>query len=469
MKFTTPLAAIAGAIVAGSAVFFYFDSQQGDKAPAPVALKLGEKVSGELSSKSLLNYSDGVRSALFNLNAEKDQIIRLTVTGALKPQISVLRDGILISRLNTGCGECEPERKANTKTILGFKTDATGVYNVAVSGVNASAYGPFQLEAETLKPYSGEPVKAGQSVTDWATNKKLEYRLIVENDGIYRIDMRASQPNLDPYLVLRDANGAELFSDDDSGGNLDALLQVALKAGNYVIVADSAQSTENFQGGFTLNVEQLELPTSNLLSPNAKLELDGAAATGIYSGDDLSYSFTLNEPALVTLDLNAQGFQPEVSLGSHDGMLRGNSSGERNRIRSALQAGTYYVNVSGGAQSGPFTVALATQPMPENAGGGTLKVGEPRQVVLLGGSNADIYTLNIDQPGVYAISMRAPDSDSYLTLQRDGETLFEDDDSGGNVDAQITTELRPGVYQVHASTLDGNSRDRRYTISVQRR
>lgn len=467
MKLSTPLAAIAGAIVAGSAVFFYFQQHQSQQ-PTVVPLTVGKQISGELSSKSLLNYSDGVRSALFKLEADKGQLFRIVVTGSLRPQISVLRDGVMVSRLSNPCDDCSGTNR-NAKTVLGFKTEAAGTYDIAISGMDASAYGPFQVEVEKLEPYSGEPITAGKSIADWGTGKVLEYRLNIAEDGIYRIDMRASQQGLDPYLVLRDGSGVDLFSDDDSGGNFDARLQVALKAGNYVIVADSAMDTENFQGGFTIDVERVALPAGELLEPNATLQLNAPAATGVYTGDAQSYSFRLNQPALVTVDLNADGFQPDVELTANNGNTRGSSSGQRNRIRSVLQAGTYHVNLNGGGQSGPYTLAVKTQPVPDNAGGGVLKVGEPRPALLIGNNEADIYTLEITQPGNYVITMRAPDSDSYLTLMQDGSTLAEDDDSAGNMDAQIITELAPGTYEVQARTLGDSDRDRRYTLSAQRR
>lgn len=467
MKLSTPLAAIAGAIVAGSAVFFYFQQHQSQQ-PAATPLTVGKQVSGELSSKSLLNYSDGVRSALFSLNAEKDQLFRIIVTGALRPQISVLRDGNLVSRLNNPCDDCSGSNR-NNKTVLGFKTETNGTYNIAVSGMDASAYGPFQVEVEKLQPYSGEPVTAGQNVTDWGTGKVLEYRLNITEEGIYRIDMRASQQGLDPYLVLRDSAGNDLFSDDDSGGNLDARLQVALKPGSYTIVADSAMETSQFQGGFTIDVERLPMPEGELLAPNAALQLNGPSGTAVYAGEEQQYSFRLNEPALVTVEMSAQGFQADVAISADTGNVRGSSSGQRNRVRSVLQPGTYYVNIGGGTQSGPYTLAVKTQAVPENAGGGTLKVGEPRAALLLGGNEADSYTLQITQGGTYAITMRAPDSDSYLTLLQDGSTLAEDDDSAGNMDAQIVTELAPGTYEVQSRTLGDADRDRRYTISAQRR
>jgi hypothetical protein len=37
------------------------------------------------------------------------------------------------------------------------------------------------------------------------------------------------------------------------------------------------------------------------------------------------------------------------------------------------------------------------------------------------------------------------------------------------MDAQIVTELAPGTYEVQSRTLGDGDRDRRYTISAQRR
>lgn len=477
MKLSTLAAAIAGAIVAGAATSYYY-SQSGSAAAGSseaVVLQFDQGVAGELTSKSYPNYSNGVRSALFSVQAEKNQIINLTVTGALRAQISVHHNGQMVIQSNDGrggCGGCGGyDRENATETTLSFRAEEAGNYDIAVSGIDARAYGPFRLTASAIKPYSGEALKTDQSVTDWATGKELEYNLSIESDGIYTIDMRAN-PNerLDPYLTLLDANGVELISDDDSGGSLNARVQTLLKAGEYKIKAGSGDGLQNFQGGFTLQIRSLPIPEENRLQPGEALTLNApAASNGLYTGERQNYTLQVDNPALVSIDLNTQGFYAELGL-SKDGQTQATSPGydSHQRIRSILQPGTYSVTLSGSKQSGLFTLSASSQPVPDNAGGGSLAVDEERQAVLLEGLDKDVYTIDIPRSGRYVIDMSSPSIDSYLTLRRNGRTVAEDDDSGGDLNARIETNLEAGQYTIEASSLGGSSRSQDYTISVRR-
>jgi hypothetical protein len=86
------------------------------------------------------------------------------------------------------------------------------------------------------------------------------------------------------------------------------------------------------------------------------------------------------------------------------------------------------------------------------------------------GSDEDWARLVITRPGTYEIRAEATDSmlDTFLILtDKDGEEIFEDDDSGGNFDACITADLSPGTYYINVTTLDeGPLEDNVYTLSV---
>ena len=45
---------------------------------------------------------------------------------------------------------------------------------------------------------------------------------------------------IDPYLILLDADGQELVTDDDSGGNQNALIRIPLpRTGTYRVIANT--------------------------------------------------------------------------------------------------------------------------------------------------------------------------------------------------------------------------------------
>ena len=56
---------------------------------------------------------------------------------------------------------------------------------------------------------------------------------------------------------------------------------------------------------------------------------------------------------------------------------------------------------------------------------------------LLQGITSDSYQLTVRQPGSYVIDMTSPIFDTYLVLRKDGQTVAEDDDSGGDMNARL--------------------------------
>lgn len=475
MKPSTLFAAILGVLVGAGGAVYYYQEQAGSApkaqpaataAATASALAMDQKTGGELTSQSFLNLSDGVRSALYDVKTEAGQIVKIAVTGPLRAQISVLRDGELLTR-SQRCDECPVSDDKNKATTLGFKADFNDTYQVVVSGYDTSAYGPFQVQASTLKSYAGEALTAGQNINDWALGGQKRYRLNIEKDGLYRIDMKADQNSLDSYLKLIDRRGMELVSDDDSGDNMDARIQVYLKAGEYIVQASSANGSQSFHGGFSLDIQQQEITTQPDLKDGDALSLNGENHTGLFTGQNQSYSLTLSEPTLVTLQLNTQGFYADLQLGQLSG-VQSNDDLHQQRIRAVLQPGEHQVSIAGSIQAGLYTLNASGQPAPANAGGGTLRVGEPRQAIMLEGVTRDVYKMTVRQSGRYVIDMTSPVFDTYLVLSQNGQTIVEDDDSGGDMNARLEVELQAGDYELQAVSLGDSSRDMEYEIVARR-
>lgn len=477
MKPTTLFAALLGVVIgAGGAIYYAKNvpvpaSGPVSSAPSSIGaaqtLVLGQSVSGELTSKSFLNLSDGVRSSLFDVKAEAGQIIKISVSGPLRPQISVLRNGELVTRTQR-CEDCPDSETKGQATTLGFKADFNDTYQVVVSGFNTSSYGPFQVVVDTLKAYTGEPLTQDQTIHDWALGGQKRYRLNIDKDGLYSLAMKAEQNSMDAYLKLMDRRGMELASDDDSGGGTDARLQVYLKAGEYIVQASSAMGAQNFQGGFSLEIKPEEMSGEIELKNGDSLTLDGDGKTGLFTGETQTYSFTLSEPKLVTVQMDAQGFQATLEVDSTSANQYGDEAGQQ-RVRSVLAAGEHQVKISGSNQAGLFVLSASEDGVPENAGGGVIRVGEPRQALMLQGITSDSYRLSVRQAGSYVIDMTSPTFDTYLTLRQNGQTVAEDDDSGGDLNARLEVQLEVGEYEIQAMSLGSYDRDMEYELSVKRR
>lgn len=119
-----------------------------------------------------------------------------------------------------------------------------------------------------------------------------QYVVTLPANGELTIRLESTQ--FDVYLLLFDTNPPVLpstFEDDDSGGNLNALLVVWLNAGTYIIIANSATLTA-VTGAYTLTtsfVPTVWSPTSDVSAPAPRTE-HSAVWTGsemiVWGGND---------------------------------------------------------------------------------------------------------------------------------------------------------------------------------------
>lgn len=472
MKLSTIFAAILGAAIAGGGTAYYYQqSPSAQQQTTFTVLPLDTAKAGEINSTSLVNLSNGVRSVPFTLTAEAGQFYKIAVAGALRAQISVLQNGLLIASSTTAksnCDECSSSSTTAAPAMLAFKAETAGKYDVVVSGLDSNAYGPFSVTATPLKTYVGSVVKAGMDITEIAMGRQQDFKLEVDEKAIYTIDMKADQGRLDPYLSLLDQNGRELVSDDDGGDNYDAKIQTYLEPGTYTIQTSSAVGADTFQGTYRLIIAKEALTSEITLESGATLHADGAKQTGLYNGQAQEFTFELPETMLVSLDVNALGFDPDVMV---DGASINYQRRGQYALRAVLEAGTHSITIDG-SQGGIYDLILSASAVPANAGGGAIRVGDTRQAVMLSGVTRINYTLDITQAGNYVIDMASPVFDTSLSLHQNGYTLAENDDidySNGNTNSRIEMELEPGRYQIQAMALSEGSRNRDYSLAVKRK
>jgi hypothetical protein len=77
------------------------------------------------------------------------------------------------------------------------------------------------------------------------------WRIVLDSAAIITIDMTSD--DVDPFLMIRHADGTLIAQDDDGGGSPDARITIGLAAGTYYIVANTYYQDE--YGGYTLAVE----------------------------------------------------------------------------------------------------------------------------------------------------------------------------------------------------------------------
>ena len=385
-------------------------------------LAVGQPVRGGITSADAMNWRDGSRSELYAISLAADEGVRFEVTGPLDAQLSLFRDGELVQASAEGADDAS----------LAVRAPRAGRYVLAVSGRDASAYGPYTLSATAMQVYAGGELAPGATITDWAQSPRT--------------------------IPLR--------SDDSEGSN--SMLTTRLAPGIYSLRASGFQ--DSIDGQYELSVASHALPEG--VEPAVDGELvPGREVTALYQGQPVTYRLRLDGRHLLELDMRSNEIDPGLQLLGNGVELEDDDSGERldARIATVLEPGEYTVRASAfDTGAGVFTLSAALSDVPADAGGGALRVGQPRDARLIGGTS-DRYTFSVPRAGDHVVEMSAGEGlDSHLRLFRDGEEIAADDDSGGGLDARIEQHLPAGDYVLEASSLGGGEGGR-YRIGVRRR
>jgi hypothetical protein len=182
--------------------------------------------------------------------------------------------------------------------VLGFDDDGGGGTNARLVTtlmpgsyiVWATAFddrvGQFQLATQILEPYTctntpvviavGETrsgtLGAGDCVFD-SGHYADAWRLTLASATTVRIDLTSS--SFDAYLLLSDANGTTIASDDDGGDGFNSRLTLTLPAGQYTLWATSYNAGET--GAYQLSV------AATAGAPTSGIVLDADPAAGLRS------------------------------------------------------------------------------------------------------------------------------------------------------------------------------------------
>ena len=421
--------------------------------PAAKAITLGQQVRGEITSSDVVNWRDGSRSELYAFDLRAGQAVRFSVDGPLRAHLSLFRDG----QIESSSGDRD-------RASLSVRAPAAGRYLLAVSGSDASSFGPFTLSSTALQVYDGSQLAPGASITDWVEgSRRLPLR--IDRAGVYAIRMASTEFDT---VVSIEGNGLSLSNDDSEGS--DSLLSAWLEPGSYTINATGYDGAG--RGQYELSVAERELPEGVTVAADGEL-VAGRELSALYQGRPVAYRLSVPSRQLLELEMRSAELDSRLALEGPGVSMEDDDSGNRldAKITSVVGPGEYTVRASafdanGGA--GVFTVSARLSAVPADIGGGTLQPGQPRDARLMDGMT-DRYTLAIPRAGSYRIEMTSSDGlDAYLRLRRDGEVVAEDDDGGGNLDARIEQALQPGEYVLEASSAMGGQGGR-YRIGVQRR
>jgi hypothetical protein len=306
----------------------------GADAGKAASLDFDKPVSGEITSRSGINYNDGSHHQLYQIKLEDKQLVGLKLTGSLSGSIAVFNNGSLVASSNTGY-----EREGDVS--LAFRANGGGTYQVAVNANGSTDYGPYRLRAEKLVPYDGKPLAGSGEIVDMLAGGSQDYTLQVDKAGLYEI--RLVSDVFDPVLKL---SGQGVDAENDDGDGTNSRLTLSLKPGKYTLTARGLG--DGVSGMFTLSANRIELPGNLVERDGTALPKSGSVYTMLDNDGRRRFLLSLDRPADVRLDAISSQVDTvlrvvggDVELTDDDG-----GNGTNSRLEETLPAGHYTVDVS---------------------------------------------------------------------------------------------------------------------------
>ncbi|NLF79433.1 MAG: hypothetical protein GX573_27385 [Chloroflexi bacterium] len=306
---------------------------------------------------------------------------------------------------------------------------------------------------------------------------------------------------LDPYLGLIEATSEQvLVEDDDSGGNSNALIETTLpSSGQFLIIAtrynfDTGTSQGNYSlelsGGaglqqnvsYTSGPEEIEpgvyFMGDLVLAEPVSGQLDDSSFFQIYSVE-----LQAGTDVVVAMFADSSMLDPYVVFADEDGNVLaedddsgpdiGGAKTDSYLLLSISQSGTYLVGATRagidlGKSSGAYSLLVGVpeqdtpdpvnQPMPAGMEYlGEIAFGASVSGSITANSFMHLYDFYGEAGQMVTINMTGADGlDAYLgLLDPNDQVIAEDDDSAGDLNAQIAIRLPESGWYVIAATRVG--------------
>jgi hypothetical protein len=272
----------------------------------------------------------------------------------------------------------------------------------------------------------------------------------------------------DAFLAVTTLDGTIIALDDDGGGNQNALAEVILAPGSYVVWANSFGPGET--GPYTLSMTSTVVAGCSTVGTIAM----GETVTGALTTTDCllyddtyadGWTFTVAGTTAIIAELASTEFDAFViitdaqgnRLGFHDDIVLGVVTDSR--LRLTLDAGTYRVwaNSFAAGETGSYSLSLrvdSCQNAPRLDVGGTATGSLTSDDCRLSdGSYADRWALTLSSATTVRLDLASDAFDAYLFVTDAANNVIAgDDDSGAGENAQIEVALPAGSYIVWANS-----------------
>ncbi len=316
-------------------------------AQANTPIAIGDTVEGSLTnSRSQSRYT---------FTGESGQFVSITLTSDDFDAYLTLEDadGMFIANDDDSAGSLNSR-------IGPLALPDNGDYVIVVSSLSSSGTGDYtlSLDAPVVETLDYGAVVEGEFTADETSRT---YYFEAESGDAVAIAMDSG--DFDAYLRLDAPGGTMSWTDDDSGGNRNALLgPLSLSEGGlYIITASSWGGSD--PGVFTLTITRAQI---------TPLELDTPAEAELAAGEPLYFSFEGESGQTISLTVNSDNtIDTQMTLRGPDG-YQVDYNDDGTGIDPALPAttltssGIYTLIITGryADESGPLTVLLAAVTLP---------------------------------------------------------------------------------------------------------
>jgi hypothetical protein len=366
---------------------------------------------------------------------------------------------------------------------------------------------PAPLAAQTGQTARGSsaaagprPIRFGQDVTGTLTDADPAlsgrgpfhaYRFTAKAEKRYIITLNA--PDFDALvMVMREVGGITdvVATDDDGGGEMNARLRFRPQAaGSYIIVAQSL--AEDGRGAYTLRINEVDPPPPPQARPlSVGQNLQGSITDESAEDDEEGFPFDVyrisGSGQRVRIVMRSEDFDTFLALkkvtasGEEEVATDDDGAGGTDSRLTVTLDGEYrlYARPLANGDRGGYTLSVeeaVAAPVTQRP----IKVGDTVEGEL---SDADPeldeggffheYVIDAAAGDNLRITLRSGEFDSYLRWgTKAGNTFTElasDDDSGGDLDSQLTVRAdAAGRYVIRVSAL-GSGEVGPYQLSVER-
>lgn len=297
----------------------------------------GERLKGELTTRSPLNVKDGSRYEMYRFSLEAGSIVEIEVDGSFESVLSLYDD---------------EDALLMTDSSVRLRSEDGGDYAVVVSGDSSDSYGPFSISSQNIELNDTGVLVVPGTTSGWLQSEPRSYTFTVSENSAYQIDVVSA--DFDSVLVMEGPNGY-YTENDDGGEDNNARMGDLLVPGEYTLTVGSY---EGRQGLFDIKISSLDIQ----ITETDTLVL-GSEITGWMSAGSDSYSLEIEEEGEYQIDMRSLSLDSVLVIEGPDGFYAEDDDGGEDynsRIVETLKPGSYQVNAhrhpESEAQSGVYSL-----------------------------------------------------------------------------------------------------------------